>query len=137
MPINAIRRMNHLRPPMIKESTLRYSYKTTNIETLKDLLTEQKRVPLQMTCSFMNRQPVDSEEDIDPALDPLAAIVAAKQRARQPYARRITSRSSVVVADVQGRSKREFELQWWPRLYSGKYGKLTLRFYVSKVSMVC
>lgn len=40
----------------------------------------------------------------------------------------------MVVGHGEGRATREFEVIWWPDLFSDStHGKLTLRFYVSKV----
>lgn len=124
VPLNAVRLMKHLRQPIIKESTIRFSFKTTNEEAVKSCLSEQSRVPVKMSVKP------------DQVADPLAALKAAKEKAHKPYSTRhsVHSTSRVVIAEKQGRSTREFEVQWWPAMYNGSnYGKLTLRFYVSKI----
>jgi len=40
----------------------------------------------------------------------------------------------LIVAREEGRAMREFEIIWWPELFSNtNHGNMTLRFYVSKV----
>ena len=45
-----------------------------------------------------------------------------------------TMQIQMVVGHGEGRTTREFEVIWWPDLISvNGHGKLTLRFYISKV----
>lgn len=137
-PLNAVRQMRHLRQPIIKDWTIRYSYKIMDEEKVREFLEEQSVVPLEMTAAFAGTQRVPLDEDMCSIQDPLAALEAAKRRAHQPKVDRrhitVTSRSSLVIGEGSGRNTREFELQWWPDLYSTNFGKLTLRFFVGKVT---
>ena len=64
------------------------------------------------------------------------ALEAAKTRARGAVtgSQSPTMQLQVIVGRGEGRATREFEMTWWPELFSNRdHGKLTLRFYVSKV----
>lgn len=67
----------------------------------------------------------------------IQAIALAKSRARgdRDLTRsRPTCRASLVVGEGEGRATREFEIIWWPDLYTiPQRGKIALRYYVGKV----
>ena len=47
-----------------------------------------------------------------------------------------TMQMQIVVAHGERRATREFELIWWPNIFSSNNsGKLSLRFYISKVTL--
>lgn len=69
------------------------------------------------------------------------AVEAAKQRAFSRFTTRVkgeqqtpTSRSEIIITAGEGRATREVELIWWPDVFRKcrDYGKLTVRFFVSK-----
>lgn len=62
-------------------------------------------------------------------------LEAAKAKAHSHTANQTPMQHiQIVVGHGEGRATREFELIWWPEMFSSsKHGKLTLRFYVSKV----
>lgn len=68
------------------------------------------------------------------ACDPIAAIAAAKRRAKDKHTANITCRSSIVLGRGEGRATRELEVKWFPHIYRKdlECGKLCLRFYVAK-----
>ena len=68
-------------------------------------------------------------------MDPDAALEIAKQRASNTGSKP-TSRSTIEISLGEGRCTREVELIWWPALYtSSRYRKLTVRFFVMKISV--
>lgn len=73
-------------------------------------------------------------EDNEP-LRGTEALEAAKARAKYSNANKsATFKSELVVGYGEGRMTREFEVFWWPELFSsGNRGKLVIRFYISKV----
>ena len=71
------------------------------------------------------------------------AIEMAKKRAFSRFtsspaeSQTPTSQSEIVVSIGEGRKTREFELIWWPNMFKSlgeDYGKLTIRFFVSKTT---
>ena len=66
--------------------------------------------------------------------DRKTALERAKARAHGPTANKSpTLQIQIIVGRGKGRTTREFELIWWPEMFStSKHGKLTLRFYVSR-----
>ena len=69
-------------------------------------------------------------------MSPEEALVYARTRARKKDSRP-TSHSCIDIVPGGGRCTREVDLIWWPGLYTqcSEYGKLTLRFFVRKISM--
>ena len=67
--------------------------------------------------------------------DGRTALERAKARAHGQAANRTsTLQIQIVVGRGEGRATREFELIWWPEMFStSTQGKLTLRFYVSRM----
>ena len=59
------------------------------------------------------------------------ALQAAKERARSKKSSTIPTRQiEIVVGNGEGRATREFEVIWWPDLFSdNRHGKLTLQIY--------
>lgn len=98
----------------------------------KPFLDEQNHVSLKMVSAFSGGRVAAVEQDVCSIEDPIKALEAAKKRAHksQSDCQKITSRSSLVIAEGSGRHTSEFELQWWPKLYSSNFGKLTR--YVAK-----
>jgi hypothetical protein len=44
--------------------------------------------------------------------------------------------SQITVGHGEGRATREFELIWWPDMFSSnKHGKLVFRYYVAKIRL--
>lgn len=79
------------------------------------------------------------DKEVGESIIPLTgreALEAAKTRARGAVtsSQSPTMQLQVIVGRGEGRATREFEIIWWPELFSNSdHGKLTLRFYVSKV----
>lgn len=68
--------------------------------------------------------------------DGRTTLEAAKARAHERTANKFpTLQIQIVVGRGEVRATREFELLWWPEMFStNRHGKLTLRFFVSKVN---
>ena len=68
-------------------------------------------------------------------LNGLQALDAAKEQAKNGMTiKSPTLQLQIVVGRGQGRATREFEIIWWPGLFTSSiHEKLTLRFYISKV----
>lgn len=118
---------------MITES-IRYSYKIYDERVAIELLQEQKEVTVNLHAAFNehNKLVFDDPYAID---DPLVALEAAERRTSQPRdtSLRPKVRSSIIIEKGEGRSSREFEIQWWPEIYKTGFGKLSFRFFVNKV----
>lgn len=134
--VDGVRKMRHLKHPMMVTESIRFSYKIFEEELFIRMLQEQHDVPIKINAAYTK---CGSLIVNDPYAedDPIAALRAAEKRAgnmsRSESIPKV--RSSVVIGEGEGRSTREFELQWWPELYKTNYGKLTFRFFVNKVHM--
>lgn len=136
--LDRVRDVRHLKQPMFLESARRFSFKIFDIEIFKMAVEEQERVPLKANAAFRYSKEVPFESHASTE----AAVEAAKKRAFARFVSNLservtpTSHSELVVSTGEGRKTRELELIWWPSLYPDaiEYGKLTIRFYVSKTT---
>ena len=129
--LDSVRDVKHLRQPIFKRSTRRFSYKIFDEENFFRLLDEQNVLQFRPGALFRNHEEVPDVSEMDAE----EALALAKQRSRNAAARP-TSRSRIEVSMGEGRCTREVELIWWPGLYSySSYGKLTVRFFVRKTSV--
>lgn len=128
--------MKHFKQPMMVGQSIRFCYRKFHKDSVIDLLQEQKEIAVRFNAAFDKNnilvQHDEYEED-----DPLEALKAAERRGRQQAdGRRFPKiRSSIVIEEGEGRTSREFEIQWWPSLYKTNFGKLSFRFFVNKVHL--
>ena len=130
--INSARERRHLRPPVWREKSRVFHYKDHEVNDVISALSYQSSVPLELKKSYRGNMEVAASNEL---LTAQQALQAAKERARSKKSSTIPTRQiEIVVGNGEGRATREFEVIWWPDLFSdNKHGKLTLRFYVSKV----
>lgn len=136
--LHQVRDVKHFKHPIFHESARRFSYRIFNLELLTNALAEQDVAELQSLAAFRHGVEVNFQQFTSTQ----AAVEAAKQRAfsrftGSPAVRQTpTSRSEMVVSVGGGRVTRELELIWWPNMFrrNGGYGKLTVRFFVSKTT---
>lgn len=130
--LNSAGEKRHLRPPVWRETSRVFHYRNYDINDLVTAFTESGSEPLKLDKTYLGDKEV-AEKSMP--LDGREALEAAKQRARSGMTiKSPTLQLQIVVGRGQGRATREFEIIWWPGLFtSSTHGKLTLRFYVSKV----
>ena len=136
--LHQVRDVKHFKHPIFHESTRRFSYRIHNLDMLRNALAEQNVAELQSSAAFRHGVQVNFQHFTSTE----AAVEAAKQRAfsrftGSPAERQTpTSRSEMVVSVGEGRLTRELELIWWPNIFrrNGSFGKLTVRFFVSKTT---
>lgn len=130
--INSIREKRHLRPPVWRETSKVLSYRDYHISDLVDALQKRSGVKLHIKKAYLG----DKESAFTDEQDGRTALEAAKARAHARTANKSpTLQIQIVVGRGEGRATREFELLWWPEMFStNRHGKLTLRFFVSKVN---
>ena len=132
--INSGREKKHLRPPVWREKSNVFHYRDHDLDDIVNALGQQSAVPLTLKKTYVGNKEV--EERIEPQ-NAREALEAAKERARRGTANvSPTMKIQMVVGPGEGRLTREFEVIWWPELFSStNHGKLTLRFYISKVQI--
>ena len=132
--INSGREKKHLRPPVWREKSNVFHYTDHDLDDIVNALGQQSAVPLTLKKTYEGNKEV--EERIEPQ-NAREALEAAKERARRATANvSPTMKIQMVVGPGEGRLTREFEVIWWPELFSStNHGKLTLRFYISKVQI--
>ena len=109
----------HLRQPIFTDNTLRVSYRTEDVDNVLTALQEQSREQV-ITRRVHGQGPEYEGMNADDAL------ALAKSRAQTSYTLR-----SRTVTEIDISEKREFEMIWWPNLYSKNgHGKLTLRLFI-------
>jgi len=136
--LHQVRDAKHFKHPMFHESTRRFSHRIYDLDMLKNALAEQDVAELQSSAAFRHEVRVNFEHFASTE----AAVEAAKQRAfsrftGSPAVRQTpTSRPEMVVSVGEGRLTRELELIWWPNMFrrNESFGKLTVRFFVSKTT---
>lgn len=136
-PVHSVRKMPHLKQPIMVGSSIRYTYKIFDEDVFVSLFDEQKDIPLQMNAAFSNSGILIENDPYDED-DPLEALKAARERGRHSrysLPAKPKLRSSIVIGEGEGRRTREFEVQWWPNIYKGSFGKLCLRFFVNKIEL--
>lgn len=137
-PTHRVRDVTHYKQPIFHENIRKFSYRIYNMDVLVSALAEQDVAQLRTSAAFRHGVPVSFERFASTD----EAVEAAKRRAfsrfgnAQATVQTPTSRSEIIISTGQGRKTRELELIWWPKMYqrSGDYGKLTLRFFVSKTT---
>ena len=129
--LNSTRERRHLRPPVWKEAAKVMHYRTYEIGDIVAALGQRSEVALHLKKSYLGEKEVSE----CPNEDGRTALEAAKAKAHGRAANRSpTLQIKIVIGRGEGRATREFEIIWWPEMFStSNHGKLTLRFYVSKV----
>lgn len=131
--INSARDKRHLRPPVWKEISRALHYRSYEIEDVVAALGERSGVTLCLKKTYLGDKEVPecTKEDGRTALEKAKARAHGQTANMSP-----TLQIQIVVGRGEGRATREFELIWWPEMFSSsKHGKLTLRFYVSRVNL--
>lgn len=120
---------------MFSRVTKRLSYKVYDEQLFRELLEEQQIITAKVEALYQN----DSEVADISQMDVEDALALARERAKKNVrkAGRPTSKSTIEIGYGEGRCSREVEIVWWPTLYSRTscHGKLSVRFYLKKVSM--
>lgn len=131
----SVRDVSHRRQPVFTKHTKRVSYKIYDEQLFREVFEEQDVISLKANALYEN----DKEVPDIAELDVEDALALAKERATKNVQRggRPTSRSTIEIACGEGRHTREVEFIWWPTLYSqvSCYGKLSVRFFLNKVTM--
>lgn len=131
--INSARKKKHLRPPVWREASKVFHYRDYEINDIYAALSQHSTVPLALKKSYLGDQELSERSIPQSARE---ALEAAKERARRRTIQYPTVKLEIVVGRGEGRATREFEMIWWSELFSATaHDKLTLRFYVSKVSL--
>lgn len=130
--INRAREKRHLRPPVWREKSKVFHYRDHYLNDVISALGKQSAVPLTIKKSYLG------DKEIAPRNEPQDAHQALEQAKEKARNKIINNTSTMQIEMVfglgKGRASREFEVIWWPDLFSSaSHGKLTLRFYVSKV----
>ena len=130
--LNSAKEKRHLRPPVWKETSLVLSYKTFEMDDVLAALSGLSGVELVTRRSFLGDREVSTEH-----LRGKYALEAAKARAHGRAGHVTpTLQAELLVGYGEGRATREFELIWWPEMFScSGNGKLVLRFYVTKIML--
>jgi len=131
--INKAREKRHLRPPVWREASNVLHYRDFHMSDFVSALADRSGIPLNVKKKYAGD--VEVKETSSP-LTGREALEAAKSRAKGggKGLQSPTMQLQVIVGRGEGRATREFEIIWWPELFSNtSHGKLTLRFYVSKV----
>ena len=136
-PEDSIRFVRHLKPPVPSLSSVRYSFKTFDLQTFVDVLSEQDLLPLEISSKSVNGERANADEEEKSAEDLLAeAAQEAENLVGQP--RSVVTNSEITVSECEGeRFTREAEFIWFPNLYSSGLNtcKLVVRFFNGKLSM--
>ena len=119
--------------PLVWKGAARYiSWKCFAEEEVKAVF-QNSLTSLLFKKSFCGEQEVAAVATVTGA----SAIALAKAKATNGNISNVqqpTCEASLVVGEGQGRATREFELVWWPNIYTNKQrGKLICRYYVGKV----
>ena len=128
-------------PPLKKDISIALHYNLYDIATLVDLF-NQTAVPLKEKAYFRH-----SEEIQAPAFTGLTAqdkIALARQRAGSRWGttstdqiKKPTSRRLLKCEEGEWPRTREFQLIWWPSVYSqANFGHLRLRFFVEHIELI-
>ena len=134
-PLFSVRNVRHRRHPIFTKETRRLSYKIYDEELFRKVLEEQSIIATNVKALFHNHSEVADIAEMD-ADD---ALAMTRERAKKNAQRvgRPTSKSSIEIGHGEERCTREVEFIWWPTLYSeaSRNGKLSVRFYLKKVSI--
>ena len=131
--LNSAREKRHFRYPVLKDITRVLHFRTYDVDHIVTALGEQSGFKLYLKKTYLGNKEVTSAECSTE--DGRTAHQRAKARAHGQAAKRTpTLQIQIVVGRREGRATREFELIWWPEMFSASlHGKITLRFYVSRV----
>ena len=128
--VNRVTERPHWKPPVWKGCARQISWKCYNIEEVKQAF-DKSSIPLVASKCFNGL-----EEVAEIPLSGTQAIALAKARAsgiRTAVNKQPTCKASLVVGEGEGRATREFEIIWWPDLYSTpQRGKIAFHYYVGK-----
>ena len=114
--------------PVWREKSRVFHYKDHEVNDVISALSYQSSVPLELKKSYRGNMEVAASNEL---LTAQQALRAAKERARSKKSSTIPTRQiEIVVGNGEGRATREFEVIWWPDLFSdNRHGKLTLQIY--------
>ena len=135
--IHSMRQVPHRKAPFYASSTKRFSYKVFSIGPFAEALHEQDTVKLKESVLYSGQVEVED----DGIRDPKEELQAAKNcrfwnTTEGTYQKRASYKGILEISHGDGRATREVELIWWPGLFSAtNHGKLSLRFFVKKVSL--
>lgn len=131
--INSIREKRHLRPPVWRETSKVLSYRDYHISDVVDALEKQSGLKLHIKKAYLGDKEITActeEQDGRTELEAAKAQAHIRTASKSP-----TLQIQIVIGRGEGRATREFELIWWPEMFSSsRHGKLALRFFVSKVN---
>lgn len=130
--INSAWEKRHSHAPVWREKSKVLYYRDHDLNDIVAALGQQSAVPLKLEKTYQGDKEVAENNDPQNARE---ALQAAKERARSRTPNKSpTLQIQMVVGHGEGRVTREFEVIWWPGLFSCiKHGKLIVRFYISKV----
>ena len=131
---HAVRNTSHWRPPILKSSARKVTYRLFDIQIFMDAMEKQNTLAVKEKVLWSGDLEVSA---ISMTVDPREALAAAKNRAHgQGPRNRVTCQSNFVVGLGEGRATRELDIIWWPNLYnSAALGKLGIRLYVNRVEL--
>lgn len=115
--VNSAKERPHWKPPVWKQSAKQLSWKCYDINEVKAAL-DRSSTPLVLSKAFNGQEEV--AEFPTAQVSGIQAIALAKARARGGNQSNVspTCRASLVIEHGEGRATREFEIIWWPDLYS-------------------
>lgn len=115
----------------VPPNSRRFSYKIYDLEKVKETFNEQEAVNFKTSAAFRNSEEVVFEQ----FYNTMEAVEAAKRRAFTRFTSS-TSQSEIVISAGEERATREMELIWWLNMFKQcqDFGKLTVRFFVSKTT---
>lgn len=125
--VNGVRETSHWRPPMMRRSVLRISYKTTCMESFTQCFSVAGTT-IKTSAHFSEERevPIESKTDVVQTAEDVIRLAMRKEES--------ISCSCELKIDPGQKPSRELELIWWPNIYEhSDYGKLSLRFYVGRV----
>lgn len=124
----------HFRAPIMKNSSTRISYKVYDQQALCQAFSSGHQ-KIFFDARWRDGQ-LEEGREAGSSESAKAALAAAKRRAANTEVNRpITSQSTIIIKNTNGRPSRELEVICWPDLYTQKgIAKLCLRFYVAKIS---
>ena len=131
-----MRQIPHKRPPFYSVSTKRVSYKLFSLAPLADTLQEQDLVRSKESIIYSGTEEVKGNQTENPGEELRAAKSRSYWTTGGAPDKRADYKGCIEVGRGEGRNTREIELIWWPELFpSTNHGKLSLRFFIKKVSI--
>ena len=131
--VNSVKERPHWRPPVWKQSAIQVSWKCFDLEEVKAAF-DTSTISLILSKAFKGNDQVADIENEEIGVQAIA-LAKAKARGQMDFENaRPTCRASLVIGEGEGRATREFEIIWWPQMYTNtQRGKIAFRFYVAKV----